>query len=98
MREQWRHADDQLCRWAGGAANCRRGTGKFAHRRAGASRQAGLKLMKEGMLRRIDASFWCWFAGLIAVCLLPWNLLQDGLKAGNAMALFAADADSASAL
>ena len=50
------------------------------------------------MLRRIDASFWWWTAGLIAVCLLPWNMLQDGFKAGNALALFATDADSASAL
>jgi hypothetical protein len=33
-----------------------------------------------------------------AVCLLPWNMLQDGLTAGSALALFASDADSASAL
>jgi iron(III) transport system permease protein len=50
------------------------------------------------MLRRVDASFWWWTAALIAVCLLPWNVLQDGFKAGNALALFATDADSASAL
>jgi len=50
------------------------------------------------MLHRIDASFWWWMAGLVAVCLLPWNMLQDGFRAGNALALFATDADSASAL
>lgn len=50
------------------------------------------------MLHRIDASFWWWIAGLVAVCLLPWNMLQDGFRADNALALFATDADSASAL
>src|SRR5258708_14233599 len=50
------------------------------------------------MLPRIDTSFWWWIVGLIAVCLLPWNILQDGFKADNALALFATDADSASAL
>ena len=52
----------------------------------------------DAMLRRIDASFWWSTAGLTAVCLLPWNMLQDGFKAGSALALFATDADSASAL
>src|SRR3954452_23784218 len=50
------------------------------------------------MRHRLDASFWWWMAGLVAVCLLPWNMLQDGLGADNALALFATDADSASAL
>jgi iron(III) transport system permease protein len=50
------------------------------------------------MLRRIDTSFWWWVVGLVAVCLLPWNMLQDGFGADNALALFATDADSASAL
>src|SRR3954470_12993992 len=50
------------------------------------------------MRHRLDASFWWWMAGLIAVCLLPWNMLQDGFGASSALALFATDADSASAL
>jgi iron(III) transport system permease protein len=50
------------------------------------------------MLRRIDASFWWWLVSAVAACLLPWNMLQDGINTGNALALFAADADSASAL
>ena len=50
------------------------------------------------MLRRIDASFWWWIVRPVAVCLLPWNMLQDGFTAGSALALFATDADSASAL
>ena len=50
------------------------------------------------MRHRVDVSFWWWMAGLVAVCLLPWNMLQDGLTAGSALALFATEADSASAL
>ena len=50
------------------------------------------------MRLRVDSSFWWWMAGLIAVCLLPWNMLQDGFGASSALALFATDADSASAL
>ena len=38
------------------------------------------------------------WSGLVAVCLLPWNMLQDGLTAGSALALFATEADNASAL
>src|SRR3954453_10257922 len=52
----------------------------------------------DAMQLRVDSSFWWWMAGLIAVCLLPWNMLQDGLTASSALALFATDADSASAL
>ena len=52
----------------------------------------------EAMLRRIDASFWWWIVSAVAACMLPWNMLQDGITAGRALALFATDADSASAL
>jgi len=50
------------------------------------------------MRHRLDASVGWWMAGLVAICLLPWHMLQDGLSATNALALFATDADSASAL
>src|SRR3954451_11064718 len=50
------------------------------------------------LMRRANAIFWWWLGGVVAVCLLPWNMLQDGFRAGNALALFATDADSANAL
>lgn len=50
------------------------------------------------MLRRIDPSIWWWGLAVVAVCLMPWNMLQDGLGAANAFALFAPDAEMASAL
>jgi iron(III) transport system permease protein len=50
------------------------------------------------MLRRVDSTVWWWSVAVIGACLLPWNALQDGLTIGAALALFATDADSASAL
>lgn len=51
------------------------------------------------MLRRIDATVWWWWvAGAVGVCLLPWHTLQDGFGLRDALALFAPDADAASAL
>ncbi len=47
---------------------------------------------------RIDPAIWWWLAAAVGVLLVPWHMQQDGMRLGGILALFAGDADAASAL
>jgi iron(III) transport system permease protein len=48
--------------------------------------------------RRFDPAAWTLLAAGVAVIVLPWHMLEDGLTWRSAFALFSPDADTASAL
>jgi iron(III) transport system permease protein len=47
---------------------------------------------------RIDPVIWWWLAAAAGVAIVPWHMQQDGMRLGGIFALFAGDADAASAL
>ena len=93
---QRRVAADQLRGWTGGAENSRRRSGEFAHRSAGPSRQSGLRLTR-CCAGSMQASGGGLAASSPSAC-CPGTCSRTDSTAGNALALFATDADSASAL
>jgi iron(III) transport system permease protein len=53
---------------------------------------------KTNVHRLGDTSFWWAVTLLVALCVLPWHMLQDGLSLRGLLASFGAEADGASAL
>ncbi|MCX7324902.1 MAG: iron ABC transporter permease [Hyphomicrobiales bacterium] len=47
---------------------------------------------------RIDPAIWWWLAAAVGVVIVPWHMQQDGMRISGIFALFAGDADAASAL
>ncbi|MGL4636693.1 MAG: ABC transporter permease [Beijerinckiaceae bacterium] len=59
---------------------------------------AAITLPSAPSVKRFDPALWWVVAAAIAVCILPWHMQQDGLSITGIFALFAGDADAASAL